>query len=188
MKLQFDTTQVVSLAQQYEEGMGDRDRRLTEEIIHRVFPSYEAKGFLTKKEFLAVCQWKTPRTKPHCESNDEQMIRDVSALVRTTESEPLRIQAWTLLSGVKWSTASVFLHFGFKELYPILDFRALFSLGEAEPAYYDFNFWWKYVICCRSLAAEVGVTMRTLDQALWQYSKLHQRPVTAKKIKDQRGG
>jgi hypothetical protein len=68
-------------------------------------------------------------------------------------------------------TASVLLHLA-RQTYPIIDYRALWSLGiDPPPAYYSFEFWWKYTRACRSLADEAGVSMRTLDRALWQYSK-----------------
>jgi hypothetical protein len=56
--------------------------------------------------------------------------------------------------------------------YPILDFRALWSLSkEVEPHEYDFPLWDEYVQTCRSLATQAGVSVRTFDKALWQYSK-----------------
>ena len=70
--------------------------------------------------------------------------------------------------------ASVILHFRFDNTYPILDFRALWSLGIEERNKYDFELWWAYVLCCRKLARRAGVSMRTLDRALWQYSKENQ--------------
>jgi len=175
MKLRFPIGRISQLAGQYDELAGERDRRLTEEITKKVFPDYLRKGYLTKEGFLTVCAWKTPRSKPHCESNDSATIREVSALALATESERLRIQVWTLLAGVKWPTASVFLHFAFSDPYPILDYRALWSLQAAVPPQYTFSFWEKYTGFCRSLAGEARVTMRTLDKALWTYSKLRQR-------------
>jgi len=174
VKLRFSTAKIERLAREYESNLGKRDRRLTHAITRSVFPSYEANGSLTKEEFLTVCSWKTPRTKSRCESNDEQLINEVSKVARTTDSERLRIQIWTLLFGVGWPTASVFLHFAFPNQYPILDIRALWSLREEVPSQYDFAFWWDYTTFCRSLAEDAGVSMRVLDQALWQYSKMHE--------------
>jgi len=58
---------------------------------------------------------------------------------------------------------------------PAIDYRALWSLGiEKPPAYYSFDFWWAYVEACRSLMRGSGVKPRTLDRALWQYSKARQ--------------
>jgi hypothetical protein len=174
MKLRFAIGRIAELADQYDALTGERDRRLTEEITKEVFPAYLRKGYLTKEGFLAVCAWKTPRSKPHCESNDSGLIKEISALALTTKSERLKIQAWTLLAGVKWPTASVFLHFAFPERYPVLDYRALWSLQEKVPSQYTFSFWEDYTECCRSLAEKAHVTMRALDKALWTFSKLRQ--------------
>ncbi|HQL94014.1 MAG TPA: hypothetical protein PL005_05005, partial [Candidatus Hydrogenedentes bacterium] len=81
----------------------------------------------------------------------------------------------TLLAGVSWPTASVFLHFAFPEKYPILDFRALWSLNiDPPPKQYTFPFWKEYADFCRNLSGEAGVSLRTLDKALWMYSKRYQ--------------
>ena len=166
-----------SLSGRYIAEMGERDRRLTAKIEQEVFPSYRKKGYLTKDEFLTVCAWKMPRTGKWCGTNEEEVIREVSTLVFTTNSEVLRIQSWTMLAGVKWPTASVFLHFLFADEYPILDFRALWSLGFDKTPPYTFSFWTEYVTCCRALAQKAGVSMRVLDQALWKYSKENQPKV-----------
>lgn len=76
---------------------------------------------------------------------------------------------------MNWPTASVLLHFGARDPYPILDFRALWSLGVKAPTSYDFELWWEYTCCCRKLARKSGVSMRILDRALWQFSKSNQR-------------
>jgi len=175
MELRFPQSDIRKLAARFDDEEGERDRRLTKKITEEVFPSYARNGFLTKRQFVTVCEWKTPRSRPRCESNDEGLIGEVSALARTTKSERLRIQVWTLLSGVKWPTASVFLHFAFPDRYPILDFRALWALKTLVPAQYTFPFWSDYAKFCRSLAAKAHVTMRVLDKALWKYSAIHQR-------------
>jgi hypothetical protein len=73
----------------------------------------------------------------------------------------------------------VLLHFGHTDPYPILDFRALWSLGVDVPAdahgFYDFPLWWEYTKFCRDLADACGVPMRVLDRALWRYSKENQK-------------
>jgi hypothetical protein len=69
----------------------------------------------------------------------------------------------------------VLLHFGHTDPYPILDFRALWSLGVDVPTdaygFYDFPLWRAYTNFCRDLADACGVPMRELDRALWRYSK-----------------
>ena len=82
----------------------------------------------------------------------------------------------TLLDGVRWPTASVVLHFFHKDRYPIVDFRAPWSMSMDVPNQYSFDFWWKYAGYCRVMADRAHLDMRQLDQALWQYSKENQKP------------
>ena len=79
-----------------------------------------------------------------------------------------------LLEGVEWPTASTILHFCDARPYPILDYRALWSLGFAKPPRYTMEFWLGYLAFTRELAARVGLPIRTVDKALWQYSKERQ--------------
>ena len=129
---------------------------------------------LKKEEFLKICAWKTPRSQTWCDQNEENVIKEVSSIAYETNSELVRIYTWTALKGVQWPTASVFLHFLFIDKYPILDFRALWSLGETAPHEYSFLLWLKYVEACRDIAQKSKVTMRELDQALWKYSQINQ--------------
>ncbi len=78
----------------------------------------------------------------------------------------------TLLTGVGWPTASVILHFYHPDHYPIIDFRALYSLSceHIKPQDYNFDFWHSYTVYTKKLANETKVSMRILDKALWQYS------------------
>jgi hypothetical protein len=109
------------------------------------------------------------------EGNTPEYVQEITGIALQAKEERVRIEVLTLLDGVGWPTASVILHFFHKDPYPILDFRALWSLSLKVPNEYDFTFWWTYVECCRQLASECGLTMRRLDQALWQYSKEKQK-------------
>jgi hypothetical protein len=132
-------------------------------------------GFLTRPDFLRLCEWKSPRSRRQAERNERGFIRAVTATALSTPNERLRIEVLTLLRGVDWPTASVILHFGHRASYPILDVRALWSAGIAKPPRYHFDFWWDFTRFCRRLAQQHSCTMRTLDRALWQYSKERQR-------------
>lgn len=139
-----------------------------------VGPAVASRGYMERAEFLSMCAWKSPRTKTRCESNSISYIKEVTSVALSAQSEQLRIQALTLLFGVGWPTASVILHFCSKQRYPILDFRALWSLSIDKPPVYTFEFWWAYTEFCRALAKSHSLTMRELDKALWQYSKSNQ--------------
>jgi hypothetical protein len=114
------------------------------------------------------------RTQPRCASNSSEFIRDVTQCALSTPSERLRIEVLTLLNGVSWRTASVILHFFHRDLYPIVDFRAVWSVHGSVPSQYHYEYWWKYTKFCRDVARQAGASMRTLDRALWQYSKENQ--------------
>lgn len=87
-----------------------------------------------------------------------------------TTVERLAIEVLTLLNGVSWPIAAVILHFCSVRQHPILDFRTLWSLScSADASEYNFELWWDYVRTTRELACELGVSMRTLDRALWVY-------------------
>jgi len=167
-KLQFDQKEISYWSKRYPVA----DDYQVEKIIA---PQVRNRGYFTKPDLLTMCHWKTPRSKPMVERNLEGFIKTITRTALSTPDEHFRIEVLTLLSGVSWSTASVLLHFGFPDTYPILDYRALWSLGiEVSPAFYNFGFWWQYTQFCKQLAAKTGVTMRELDRALWQYSKENQ--------------
>jgi hypothetical protein len=144
-------------------------------IEGQIVPRVKKAGYLTKPDFLVICRWKTPRSQSRCASNPPDFIESVSKIALSTSSERLRIEILTLLNGVNWPTASTLLFWLHTEEYPILDFRALWSLGYAKLPEYNFSFWSDYVQYCRQLAHKCGVTVRALDRALWQYSSEKQR-------------
>lgn len=143
-------------------------------VMHEISPQIQQHQFITPEQLVTLCNWKSPRIRTRCAANDPEFIKSVTHTAFTTSNERLRIEILTLLSGVGWPMASVLLHWGHTDPYPILDFRALWSLGINVLPHYNFEFWWAYTQQCRLLAQEAAVSMRTLDRALWQYSKEHQ--------------
>lgn len=99
----------------------------TDGILKELATSAKQKTYLTKKEFLEICAWKTPRTKSLCASNSEELVKEVTHIAFTTNSDQVSIEILTLLRGESWPTASAILHFCHKDPYPLLDFRALFN-------------------------------------------------------------
>jgi hypothetical protein len=166
--LRFKVSQIHPWAERYPV---ESDKRVEEVIT----PQVRKRGYFKRDEFIELCRWKTPRSQRRIMSNPEDFIKDVTHAALTTTSERLRIEVLTLLNGVSWPTASVLLHFGYDNLYPILDFRALWSLSvDASQVQYNFEFWQEYTQYCRKLAHDAKVSMRELDRALWQYSKTNQ--------------
>jgi hypothetical protein len=146
-----------------------------DDIPERIGAEARAAGFYTKDQFLAMCEWKSQRPRARFETNADQFVEEATRVALQSCDERLRIGNLRLLDGVDYPTASVLLHFGHPDPYPILDVRALWSLGLDElPSSYSFDFWWAYVECCRRLATLSGLTMRDVDRALWTYSKQNQ--------------
>lgn len=143
-------------------------------ITDKILLELKHRGYLVQEEFQEICKWKTKRSKSRVAQNESVLIEEASKIVFSTREERLRIGTFTLLKGVSYPTSSVFLHFLHEDKYPLLDVRALASLGIAKPATYTFEFWWAYVLTCRQLAEDLDVDLRTLDKALWQHSKAGQ--------------
>lgn len=167
LKLRFPVSQLLSLVAKNTDTGHLR-------LQNQIGPASCKRGHLTRDEFLELCAWKSRRTRPLCESNTASFVEEVTAIALAAKNEQVRIQVPMLLRGVNWPTSSVILHFCSKDPYPILDFRALWSLSIDQPPPYTFGFWWEYTEFCRALAATHSLTMRELDMALWQYSKENQ--------------
>src|SRR5258706_12422267 len=165
--IRFDKSSIPELAASYPT---DFDAEIETTMALQV----RKRGYFLKPEFQALCSWKTPRSRPLVASNSDDYIEAVTRTALSTPSERLRIEVLTLLEGVSWPPASVVLHWMHAEPYPILDFRALWSLGIEDEIDYDFDFWWEYTQFCRALAIENNVSIRTLDRALWRYSDEYQ--------------
>jgi hypothetical protein len=103
--------------------------------------------------------------------NTDARVRAVTRQALADPDEATRMEALLSLDGVGVPTASTLLYFAFPAVYPILDVRALDALGVKPRSNYPVAFWLGYLEACRELAVRCGVSLRTLDKALWQWSK-----------------
>lgn len=165
--LQLDPSLIRRYAARYSYPAEDR-------IVNEIGPTARERGWYTKGEFIEICTWKSPRSASRAARlNSAESIEEITRIALSATAEELRIWAPQALAFVSWPTASVLLHFGHHDRYPILDYRALESLGERRPAVYSMPFWLAYLEATRTLAIENNVDMRTLDRALWQWSREH---------------
>ena len=134
-----------------------------------------SQGYLTLSQLHRICQWKSSRRPDLAKKNTPAFVKEITRFAFSAECEAARIGALTLLEGVQYPTASVILHFCMDDTYPILDFRALWSLSIKKPASYTSKFWIDYIKVCRHVATAHGMTVRELDMALWKYSEMHQK-------------
>jgi hypothetical protein len=166
-ELQFAPGMIQSWALRY--GTDDDDSEAL-----RVGAAARVAGELSRDDFLAIAKWKTQRTGKQCRSNSEAYVRQVTSSALAASEPRFKIEVLRLLNGVAWPTASVILHFCDAAQWPILDFRAFWSLGQREPVDYDYSVWEAYYSYTRTIAQQANVSMRALDRALWAYSKVNQ--------------
>jgi hypothetical protein len=162
-KLQFPPEQINELAADFSY---EDDARCLE-----AGAAASRRGHYTRREFLDVCRWKSGRTLHLAEANSVDVVEETTKLVFERADESIRVGALCSLEGVGVPIASALLFFAFPEDYPILDRRALESLGVAARTQYSRAFWLEYLAACRKLARQHGAPIRVLDKALWQHSK-----------------
>ena len=166
--LQFPTGEIESLAARF--GYADDGRLLA------VGAAAHSRGYYTRAEFVSVCAWKTPRSRPRVAANSRRAVVSKTARALAAVEESERIAPLLELQGVGVPTASTLLYVAFPSDYPILDVRALESLGVKPRSVYPVSFWLEYLDTCRDLARRHRVSIRTLDKAMWQHSKQRARP------------
>ncbi len=168
MKLRFKESEIRQIAKRYAYPYEETKLLNLRKVVL-------SKGYLSKAQLSLIAKWKAPRSSGHVLKNSNKYVKEITAFAFKARDERSRIETLTILDGVSWPTASVILHLFHNEKYPILDFRALWSVSMKVPTQYSFPFWWPYVEFCRDIAKRSNVKMRTLDRAMWQYSKKNQR-------------
>jgi GrpB-like predicted nucleotidyltransferase (UPF0157 family) len=162
-RLQFPAGEIKALAGRFPE--------VDEAAFLAVGAAARARGHYTRSEFIEVCAWKTVRSRPRVAINTRAAVARLTGRALAARDEAVRITALLELHGVGMPTASTLLYCAFPDDYPILDVRALESLGIKARTHYTVSFWLEYLYACRRLAYGAGVSLRTLDKALWQHSK-----------------
>lgn len=163
---------LIEYANRYEDQASAKDKKLEVELKEVLF----GRKYLNLDELIKVGIWKAPRIVRHCKNNDPEAVFEITKLGLSAKSEQARISILMSVNGVSWPMASVILHFAFPNTYPILDFRAIWSLGWGNsPASYTFEYWKKYFTKIRAISKNLSLDIRTIDKALWQYSKENQK-------------
>ena len=169
MQLRFPVSEIRQWAERYKSSSTETD-------FIQIRPKVQEQGYLDKELLKRIARWKSPRRAGLIEKNDDTYIKDITAFALSATSERARIEVLRLLDGVDWPTASAILHLFHKDPYPLLDFRAMWSIG-LDNYIYSSSFWSDYTNFCREIASRNQMDMRTLDRALWQYSK-EKQPVS----------
>ena len=140
-----------------------------------------AAGDYGREHLSTIFEWKTRgRGRTRIERNTAEEVADALRLALLANTERSALSVLTGLSGVDIPVASTVLTMVNPARYTILDFRALFSLG-IEKTVYSAGFYLGYLAICREVAEHASkatattIDLRTLDHALWQYSKENQK-------------
>ena len=136
----------------------------------------QQQGYLDLELLKKVATWKSPRRVALIDKNSESDVREITGYALKSPHEHVRWSILTELHGIGLPTASAVLHFFHEAPYPIIDFRAMWSLC-MDKYNYSFKFWKEYVTRCRNYAERNNVDMRTLDRALWEYSRQNQETI-----------
>ena len=128
-------------------------------------------GEYTRENLEKIYEWKTNgRGRSRLKKNSDEDIADALRLAVESKTDRAAVAVLTGLSGVHIPVASAILTAIDPERFTIIDFRALEALGILRPAN-NVDFYLEYLGKCRELARQNRVSLRTLDQALWQWSK-----------------
>lgn len=160
--LQFAPSEFDALAERY--GAAQDDDAL--DAGSRI-----ASGDCSRENLMKIVNWKSPRRAALLDENTDSDIAVARQFASTpTTPEAMAVAVLTALRGVGIPMASAILTAINPVRYTVLDFRALQSLGLKNwPE--SFAFYVAYLKACRELAAKYGKLLRTLDRALWQWSK-----------------
>ena len=170
MKLRIHESKISYYAFRYNAG--------SDKIIENLVPEVKQRGYLKKSELLTLSGWKIragnrkENNRKNIERNEDYCVEEMTRFSLMAETEKARLNCLLGLDGVGVPVASVILHWFHDDDYPIWDFRALESVGvDRDRKKITFDRWLEYVLFCRDVAKRNDVSMRTLDRALWQYSK-----------------
>ena len=136
------------------------------------------RGYLTKKEFLQICLWKSPRPKRHYEENSEEEIKKTTKKAFLTPHEITKINRLTKLMGVSIPTASAILALTDPKNYGVIDIRVWkvlrkFDLVRDNPEGINFTpkQWYKYLIKLRYLAKKLKKPARIIELTMFFHHK-----------------
>jgi hypothetical protein len=178
-QLQPAEAELQDLAEQYWQTSGEKEH----ELEKAAFEAGDAirNGDYSLSNLEAIVRWKSERAVQVLIGNSNEKIRRALALAASPESSTeIAVNALTELHGIDIVLASAVLSAIFPERYTVLDFRTLEALGHAR---HDVRFYEEYLAFCKRLAESNIVTpqselpaptpLRTLDRALWEWSRSH---------------
>lgn len=128
-------------------------------------------GDFSRIHLQTIYRWKTrDRGKSRLVRNTDDEIKDALRLAVSAREPRSAIAVLTGLYGVDTPVASAITTVIHPKVHTILDYRALESLGNPT-ADRSIPFYLSYLAYCTGLAIGWRMPLRSLDRALWQWSR-----------------
>lgn len=161
--LQFDPALILELAVRYDYEDDTEALNAGKSI---------ASGNYSRANLEVIFRWKTGgRGISRLSRNTDAEIADALRLAIAACTERSAIAVLCGLNGVGIPVASAIMTVVDPQRFTIIDFRALEALGFSAPPVTTIDFYLVYLRKCRELADQFKVALRTLDRAMWQWSK-----------------
>jgi hypothetical protein len=126
----------------------------------------------SKEDLYEIAIWKSPRRAALIRDNTETEIAEALRFASNAKEARNAFAVLMGLRGVGLPMASAVLSLIDPNRYTVIDWRALDALG-AKDWNADLNFYLEfYLPKCLELASNANVNLRTIDRALWTWSKL----------------
>ena len=176
MKIDLTKEEIIKASKDYDAWLEKKLKYMQDKSITKIMNDARKRGYMTKDDLVAVAIWKAPIIVDKCEKNSDTIIKQMTEIAFANGcDEEVRIKTLKKIYGVGWAMASVILHFAFPKEYPIVDIRAMTTVGGVTNRVYNFDIWWEYTLRCREYTEKHNITMRQLDKALWMTDKQKKR-------------
>lgn len=165
--LQFEPSEIAGLAARYGPEQDEDAFKAGSRIKD---------GNYSRDNLKVIVRWKSPRKIGFIDDNtDAEVVRALRTASDARTSEKSAVETLDKLHGIGVPMASAILTTIYPDKYTVIDVRALESLGVIEYPSQSVEYYLRYLGKCRELSQQYHVDLRTLDRALWQWSKEHKR-------------
>jgi len=138
--------------------------------------------YLTKKQLIKICNWKSPRAIQLIKSNSADKIKSTTTKVFGTRSEREKLSLLTELQGVSVPMASAILMLTNPKNYGVIDIRVwqlLYKMKSVNnrPSGIGFNFkhWYRFLMIIRYYAKLYKVSARTIERTFFEAHVKYQK-------------
>ncbi|MGH7244744.1 MAG: hypothetical protein ACREJD_15125 [Phycisphaerales bacterium] len=150
---------------------------LLDDMASAAAHSARARGHLALNEFLAIATWKLASSGSTAfeQATEREVVEHSRAAFAAHQDDLTALHHLDQIRGIGFRAATAIMHITFPEHYPMLDQRAMRSLGLSQTQVDSLiaddanlrTYWPEYAQACRTLAKTLDVTLRQLDRALW---------------------